>query len=375
MKLDSGRSRDVVENVALTVKQAFYLTEDGVKLPDRLRALGCPVSHLDARDIREVGKVANYWRISRHLAICSQRFRACFANAAWTSIPGYRYSTTSEVQPRQFVHAEIQLLVHHELAPSQLMPRTIGVSKEACFLCDSFIQAHGQFSITGAHRQIFPQWTVPDLEEYNSQTTRRFRLALSQVVAEVKEEFLKSARNLRCRPFPLQSAINLGVVHLATPSDSALSTHSKNSDQDVSVTGSRDHSDASIPSQQETNELEKNTRDSLEETDSTFTPNVNKRRSHREQVGEAPVTVTTDVDVDWIDVFAATRTLQQTDTSSSIHLEAALPSEGLQRVHLADLEETQEIVLERGPMDVLQELSFLLVGLERQEVRVRCRWH
>lgn len=213
-RLERGNTQDVVRNVALIIKQAFDLTEDGVKLPDRGQALGCPATHLDARDIREVGKVANYWRISRHLTICSWRFRTYFSNAAWLPVPGYRCSTTSNIQSQQFVHAEIQLLVHYELASPHLMPRTIGISKQSCFLCDSFIQAHGQFSITGAHRQMFPQWTIPDLEEYNAQTTQRFRVALKQVLVDVRKEILRSEKTSPWRPFPLQSAFNLQVVHL-----------------------------------------------------------------------------------------------------------------------------------------------------------------
>lgn len=105
-RLDTGNSGDIAHNVSLIIKQASYLTEDGVKFPDRLRALGWATSHLDARAIREMGKVANYWRISRHLTICSQRFRSHFANATWLSVPSYRRSTTSKVQPQQFIHAE-----------------------------------------------------------------------------------------------------------------------------------------------------------------------------------------------------------------------------------------------------------------------------
>ena len=108
----------------------------------------------------------------------------------------------------------------------------IGVSKEACFLCDSFIRAHGWFSVSGAHRQMFPGWTLPDLEDYTPQSVVRIRTALLKVCEEVQEEFLRSQKQHTKRPFPLQSAINLNVIRLKTPSASTLPTrdHSSNDD-------------------------------------------------------------------------------------------------------------------------------------------------
>lgn len=66
----------------------------------------------------------------------------------------YRASSTPQIQPRQYIHAEIQLLVHYEWTTPRLIPRVIGASKE---VCDAFIRAHGRFTVIGAHRQMFPQ--------------------------------------------------------------------------------------------------------------------------------------------------------------------------------------------------------------------------
>ena len=136
-QLEDGRSEEAIAHIGRVIKQAFNMTEDGVKLPGRLKAVGYPDLLLDAREIREVGKVSNYWRISRHLAICSQRFRSHFASAERCPLVNYRASLKSKVLPRRYVHAEIQILVHFELTSPQSMPRAIGVSKEACFLVHS----------------------------------------------------------------------------------------------------------------------------------------------------------------------------------------------------------------------------------------------
>ncbi|MCJ1287938.1 hypothetical protein MMC26_007290, partial [Xylographa opegraphella] len=91
-------------------------------------------------------------------------------------------------------------------------------SKEACYLCDSFIKAHGSFYVSKAHRQIFRQWTVPDLSAYNDATLQRFRTALSAVNRAVLKD-LRDARHHRLfRQYPLQSSINLHKIVLPTPS-------------------------------------------------------------------------------------------------------------------------------------------------------------
>ena len=85
-------------------------------------------------------------------------------------------------------------------------------------MCDSFIKAHGSFAVSKAHRQIFHQWTVPDLSAYTDATLQRFRKALGVVDRVV----LKDLRDARCRRLsreqPPQSSINLHKMELPTPS-------------------------------------------------------------------------------------------------------------------------------------------------------------
>ncbi|KAF2210296.1 hypothetical protein CERZMDRAFT_45675, partial [Cercospora zeae-maydis SCOH1-5] len=249
-QLEMGSSEQVISNLQRVIRQAFCLTVDGSQLPDRLRALGFSATQLDVREVREVGKVANYWRTSRHLSICARRFHRQFAGATWRSLPTYKPSATSELYSQQFVHAEIQLLVHYELEKPKLMPRIIGVSKEACFLCDSFIRAHGQFSLSGAHRQVFPQWTIPDLKDFSFETAQRLRQALSQLSIEVNREYIGAqGRKLPHRPFPLQSAINLNAIRFASPSTSTIIANRGPLSHSDDSTERRNPSLGSLPSQ------------------------------------------------------------------------------------------------------------------------------
>lgn len=52
-----------IEAVKSTVQVAFQITADGFSLPLRLKAAGLPSSTMDNREVREINKIANYWRI------------------------------------------------------------------------------------------------------------------------------------------------------------------------------------------------------------------------------------------------------------------------------------------------------------------------
>jgi OTT_1508-like deaminase len=394
-QLESGKDEDIVINIRRAIEQAFELTENGSKLPGRLKSLGCPEPLLDTRDVREVGKVSNYWRISRHLAVCSQHFRPHFANAEWYPLPHYRASSKSRVLSRQYVHAEIQLLVHFELACPQLMPRVLGVSKEACFLCDSFIKAHGRFSVAGAHRQIFPKWTIPDLKEYDLQTIIHFREALSRVCGEVNEEYFKAQKKLPSRPFPLQSAINLNVIHLKTPSTSSLLLQPESHlSYNARTINSNNFNLRSIPSQaEEDGTLLEHDRDgnasreaiSLALQDDKMRAPMTNRQGI---LAERPIDIRVDETIseyrDWVHVIASfssfpivdLQMLQQPHSiGGSVSLESSSGVECHRKIHLSEIPLDKELILERDSNDALHELSFLLVGTQEQKVRIRCRWH
>ncbi|KXS98405.1 hypothetical protein AC579_1386 [Pseudocercospora musae] len=385
--LENGTQEEVASSLGDVVKQAFSVTEDGVNLPGRLRALGYPEPRLDTRDVREVGKVANYWRIARHLAICARRFRSCFTRAEWTPLPRYRPSTTSEIQPRRYVHAEIQLLVHYELISPALMPRAIGVSKQACFLCDSFIRAHGQFAVTGAHRQIFPQWTVPDLEEYSAQTIQRFRRALSQLLVEVEQEKANSQKKRSWLPPPMQSAINLNVVQFSSPSNSTLQQPEGpfNEDNGIATSSKRSTSVSTLRANKpEINCPRYNTTDSDPAVTSTPLACEPQSRTEPDQaVAELPIEIALEGTIqnqsDWIHLIATFSSLpdqfQSTPprkryTIPKISLEPAPKDQGLRKIKLSDIPEQEELVLEIGMEENLDKFLFLLAGPKGQEICV-----
>lgn len=387
-RLEKADFENVVPCTKSIVKQAFIMTENGVKLPRRLSALGYPTALLDTRDVREVGKISNYWRISRHLAKCARLFHLNFIHGAWYAVQSYKSSCGSQILRQRFVHAEIQILAYYETTASAPTPRTIGVSKEACFLCDSFIRAHAVFSISGAHRQMVSQWTVPDLKEYSSQSTLRIRRALSQVCQDVTKEYLQSQRKHPRRSFPLQSAINLDIVQLPTPS---VSTVEENHPSENAVASTR-NSIQSKPTELQDDRGTKFIKSSAssvcckEMQENGRAPDI---RGNKEQKPEGlPITILVDKTISgctrWVNV-AATCLPSPNGHSTSLQPSKSLrcsvtidpvSTQKSQRIVLLDeIPPGGNIEILRDTSDAPNELSFVLVGHRGEAIQVRCQWH
>ena len=107
-----------------------------------------------------------------------------------------------------WVHAEIALLTHHELHQSRARPRVIGSSRSACYLCDSFIKAHGQYIVSSTHDTFYTRWTVPDLKAFGDGTRKRFR----QAILKTNKDVL-TARNAYSKSLLANGPwVNLSVV-------------------------------------------------------------------------------------------------------------------------------------------------------------------
>lgn len=200
------------------VRAAFQLTVDGFSLLNRLQKANVPLYAMDQREVRELNKLGNYWRICLSLTHLCRSYRSLFDNFRLEFIEPFAASVISGDNTRRHVHAEVQVLVHHEIKGRSNWPRAIGVSKESCFLCESFIKSHGSFFVSKAHRQVYHRWTIPDLSEYSPDSLNRLRSTLQAVRQDVNIELqnAKSSRNFR--PYPLQSSINLHKPIYPTPS-------------------------------------------------------------------------------------------------------------------------------------------------------------
>lgn len=68
------------------------------------------------------------------------------------------------LKERHPVHAEIQLLYFYELNHVPRRPRVIASGKSACFLCNLFINMHGNFHTPRTHGVLYHHWSLPGEE-------------------------------------------------------------------------------------------------------------------------------------------------------------------------------------------------------------------
>lgn len=183
--------------------------------------------------IRQVSKIGRYWGLCVDMVDDSRRYRSVFHHAVLRPIQPYHGVAVSldGTNMTCYVHAEIQLLTFYDMHPDlvSLKPRILGVSKAACYLCDLFIITHGKFFFTKTHGQLYHEWTVPDLVEFNSDHRNDFRRVLAAMNRNIqitlsKERNRPSHQN---RPYPLGSYLSLPVQlpHLLqSPVPSTLSS-------------------------------------------------------------------------------------------------------------------------------------------------------
>ena len=93
------------------------------------------------------------------------------------------------------VHAEVQLFLFYEQQPRVSRPRIIGSSKSACYLCDLFIQLHGEFSVPRTHGRLYDRWMLPDhaVNGHLVSAIDRFNAVLE---AKIQNSFRSSTRSL-----------------------------------------------------------------------------------------------------------------------------------------------------------------------------------
>lgn len=219
----------------------FCATEEVRAYAQRLQNSinGTPTTQVSSaiKCLRQVEKIAAYWRISVSLITTAKRYPSLFENGVkveylspYKSIPtpiGYEsWAKTCHV------HAEVQLVVYYDLSlPVRSntrtseggseradfhRPRAIGTSKYLCYLCYQFIRAHKHFFPSNTHGRLYDQWTIPDLTEYDDDMCAQYRGIVKAMDDEVVSQ-TKTAEKpggdesalVRWRAEPMTSRQNL----------------------------------------------------------------------------------------------------------------------------------------------------------------------
>ncbi|KAK0877525.1 hypothetical protein LTR87_008656 [Friedmanniomyces endolithicus] len=229
--IENAKGAPSIQDLIAVVHAAFEATIDGVSLARRLRAFGHPPGTISRVEVRQVQSLGRYSRICSDLASLARSYRQNFANARLDVIQ----HTTIEIWPpasskKHYVHAEIQMLIHHQLSPTSSRPRCIGTSKSACFLCHCFLSAHGQYSVMETHGEVFEQWTVPDNSSYPAGVRKCLSDALQKTAIRTSKAIKASKKDTRRHAPPMQSVLDLCLQHLRTPSASTLISRGTDND-------------------------------------------------------------------------------------------------------------------------------------------------
>ncbi|KAL0781703.1 hypothetical protein CaCOL14_003038 [Colletotrichum acutatum] len=134
---------EVIVNLASSEPGAYERVSEGSRYPELNKALSRnEIKALPDRKLRSIWKNAHS---------PSKDVKHVFENK------------TSNTLKSAKVHAEVQLIYHYHLKSrhSDLPPRVIRSSKDACYLCNAFIKAEKTFYTSRCHGRLYPSWKLP----------------------------------------------------------------------------------------------------------------------------------------------------------------------------------------------------------------------
>lgn len=99
------------------------------------------------------------------------------------------------------IHAEIQLLLFYVQHPHMPRPRIIGSSKSACYLCNLFIQLHGEFGTPRTHGRLYDRWILPE-KLINKSAANTHLLSVIDRFNEALEAKITHVLTSQTRSFP-----------------------------------------------------------------------------------------------------------------------------------------------------------------------------
>ncbi|KAF2101672.1 hypothetical protein NA57DRAFT_34292, partial [Rhizodiscina lignyota] len=110
-----------------------------------------------------------------------------------------------KTQNESKIHAEIQLLFYTESNYTNVPARVICSSKDACFLCNAFILAHGKMHMPRHHGRLYPGWQLPFLPKLFN-TEQQFNKVLESHI-KLSLTALRSRRQKTIHPYPNESTL------------------------------------------------------------------------------------------------------------------------------------------------------------------------
>lgn len=130
------------------------------------------------------------------------------------------------------IHAEIQIIYHCELDRSERPPRVICSSKDACYLCNSFIKIYGKIHTPRSHGRLYPGWRLPFLAEHDG-LQQRLNIALQKVLHESLTNIAKRKKRI-LHPDPNESTL-LTLISSASTLPGPVNGESVNGDEEPNI--------------------------------------------------------------------------------------------------------------------------------------------
>ena len=194
------------------------------------------------KHIRQLNKIGRYWGLCMSMTDDSRRYPTLFTNAQLKPLRPYQgmnsyISSIDGQRARCLVHAEMQIIAFYGNIrnTSALVPRVIGASKSACYLCNLFIQLHGQFFITKTHGHLYERWNFPDLADFKPVERVNYRRVLSAMDNELQAAYNREIRATRRRGHPMGSWLTLPPARSLSPAPSTISNSLSGENNDGSA--------------------------------------------------------------------------------------------------------------------------------------------
>ncbi|CAI7621364.1 unnamed protein product [Penicillium glandicola] len=147
----------------------------------------------------------------------------------------------------KYASEEMQQIAHYVNHPHDPTPRFIGCSKSACYLCDMFIQKHSCYRISHAHRQLYHQWTFPDLDDSTSREAQQLQLILKSMTKEITAMATEFQSSLQPpKPYGAQSIAFLPLTSGSTASNTSIATQQPSMSQTSTLSSLKSDYDTRI---------------------------------------------------------------------------------------------------------------------------------
>ena len=176
-----------VESLKEAIHAVCRLFEGTDNLMNALSELCAPTEIINSLELHELGQIARYAGLCRSLSKLCRTYADLFSNVAIETATPYKgipaLFKTSRQPPR--VHAEVQIVLHFDLRDEAQRPRVIGSTKAACFLCNSFVRAHGHHYLSSTHGYFYRRWTIPDLKLCHESSKSRFPIIFDILNADI----------------------------------------------------------------------------------------------------------------------------------------------------------------------------------------------